>query len=95
MDEGFIKRIRDEDNYTKCHYLPHHPVLKESLTSPVRPVFDASCKTGRNQLLNNCLYKGPNYIELLSVVFMRFRMKLVGALSDITIQMIDVDEEDR
>lgn len=97
IDEGFVKQVNDEANLTKCHYLPHHPVFKESLTTPVRPVFDASCKTGRNPSLNSCLYKGPNYIELLPDVFMRFRMKLVGALSDIrkAFQMIDVDIGDR
>lgn len=96
IDEGFVKQVSEENSLTKCHYLPHHPVFKESLTTPVRPVFDASCKTGRNPSLNNCLYKGPNYIELLSDVFMRFRLKLVGA-SDIrkAFQMIDVDHSDR
>lgn len=97
IEEGFIERVKQDDNYIKCHYLPHHPIFKESLTTPVRPVFDASCKIGRNPSLNECLYKGPNCIEFLPTILMKFRMKLVGVAADIrkAFQMINVYEEDR
>lgn len=96
LDEGFIEKVNIEEN-VKGHYLPHHPVFKESITTPVRPVFDASCKTSMGYSLNDCLYKGPNYIDSLPGKLIRFRMKAVGVLSDIrkAFQMIDVDENDR
>jgi hypothetical protein len=68
MEEGFIEEVKGEkiDQNYSVHYLPHRPVFKpESLTTPVRPVFDASCKTGRNPSLNECMEKGPNLLELI------------------------------
>lgn len=96
FDEGFIEKLVNVNN-ENGHYLPHHPIFKDSITTPVRPVFDASCKTQINLSLNDCMYKGPNYIESLPAKLIRFRMKLVGVLSDIrkAFQMIEVDENDR
>ena len=85
---------REEDG----HYLPHRPVFKpESLTTPIRPVFDASCKIGNNPSLNQCLEKGPNLLELIPSVLLRFREREVGVISDIrkAFQMISVDQNDR
>lgn len=83
LEEGFIEDAIDEVDPFKCHYLPHRPIFKDSVTTPVRPAFDASCKVGRHPSLNDCLYKGPNHIEQLPDVLMRFRAKKVGALADI------------
>lgn len=64
---------------------------------PVRPVFDASCKMGRHPSLNECLEKGPNVIELLVAVFIRFRLGPIGVISDIrkAFQMIAVQNKDQ
>lgn len=96
IDEGYIELVNEEEN-GKGHYLPHHPVFKDSITTPVRPVFDASCKTPQHYSLNDCLYKGPNYIESLPAKLIRFRMKPVGVLADIrkAFQMIEIDENDK
>jgi len=37
------------------HYLPHRPVVKESGTTKVRPVFDASARERGQPSLNQCL----------------------------------------
>ncbi|UYV70918.1 hypothetical protein LAZ67_8001097 [Cordylochernes scorpioides] len=47
------------------HFLPHRPVYKNSPTTPVRPVFDASCIVGNNVSLNQCLETGDNLIQLI------------------------------
>ncbi|OXA52865.1 Pro-Pol polyprotein [Folsomia candida] len=97
-EEGIVEEVNvyhlDDLN---CHYLPHHPVFKESVTTPVRPVFDASCKTKRYPSLNDCLHKGPNLMELIPSVLLRFREKKIGVVSDVrkAFQMIDVQESDR
>jgi len=52
------------DNLT--FYMPHRPVVKESsVSTKVRPVFDASAKDINGLSLNDCLYTGPNLIPSL------------------------------
>jgi len=60
-------------------------------------VYDASCKTGRHPSLNQCLEKGPNLLELIPSILLRFREDRIGVVSDIrkAFQMIEVAEEDR
>jgi len=92
----FIEVCPSEETKSS-HFLPHRPVYKlESETTPVRPVFDASCKVGRNPSLNDLLEKGPNFIELIPSVMLRFRERRVGVISDIkkAFQMIQVSEPD-
>ncbi|UYV72198.1 hypothetical protein LAZ67_9002154, partial [Cordylochernes scorpioides] len=38
--ERFIEEV--EDKWEECSYLPHRPVLKDSHTTPIRPIFDAN-----------------------------------------------------
>ncbi|UYV82752.1 hypothetical protein LAZ67_22000735 [Cordylochernes scorpioides] len=59
--EDFIEEIPMGINDSKIHYLPHRPVYKPgSLTTPIRPVFDASCKGANGLAINDCLETGPN-----------------------------------
>ena len=98
MEEGIVELVPSEDEAIQnCHYLPHHAVYKESLTTPVRPVFDASAKNNRSPSLNDCLYKGPNLLELIPSVLLRFRENKIGVTADIrkAFQMIEVAANDR
>jgi hypothetical protein len=79
LAEGIIEVVKGDS--PSCHFLPHRPVFKpESRTTPVRPVFDASCKHGRNPSLNDLLQKGPNLIELIPTILLRFRRYRVGVV---------------
>lgn len=98
LKEGFIEIVQNPNQDENSHDLPHRAVFKpESLTTPVRPVFDASCKIGRSPSLNDCLEKGPNLLELIPALLVRFREKKVGVISDVrkAFQMIEVEESDR
>jgi len=98
LAEGIIELDVQVEKEIPCHFLPHRPVFKpESLTTPVRPVFDASNKTKRTPSLNECLHKGPNQLELIPSVMMRFRENQIGVIADIrkAFQMIEVNKEDR
>ncbi|UYV73196.1 hypothetical protein LAZ67_10002163 [Cordylochernes scorpioides] len=64
------------------NYLPHRPVLKDSHTTPIRPVFDASCKKKGLLSLNQCLEKGDNLIELIPDLLLRFRLGKYGIIAD-------------
>lgn len=93
--EGFI--AQSSEVRVTGHYLPHRPVFKESTTTPVRPVFDASCKVGHNPSLNETLHKGPNLLELIPSLLLRFRENAIGVTADIrkAFQMVEVREEDQ
>jgi hypothetical protein len=98
LSEGIIEEVTDVQGENGTHYLPHRAVLKpESTTTPIRPVFDASCKTGRNPSLNDCLEKGPNLLDLIPSILLRFREGKLGVISDIrkAFLMLDVHEKDR
>lgn len=100
-DEGIIEEViiqNEEISSMKGHLIPHHAVFKpESKTTPVRPVFDASCKVGRYPSLNECLEKGPNLIELIPTSMFHFREYKIGVISDIrkAFLIIEVQEQDQ
>ncbi|UYV84444.1 hypothetical protein LAZ67_X002193 [Cordylochernes scorpioides] len=93
--EKFIEEV--EDKWEECSYLPHRPVLKDSHTTPIRPVFDASCKKKGLPSLNQCLEKGDNLIELIPDLLLRFRLGKYGIIADIrkAFLQIQVREEDQ
>ncbi|UYV80042.1 hypothetical protein LAZ67_18001485 [Cordylochernes scorpioides] len=93
--EKFIEEV--EDKWEECSYLPHRPVLKDSHTTPIRPVFDASCKKKGLPSLNQCLEKGDNLIELIPDLLLRFRLGKYGIIADMrkAFLQIQVREEDR
>lgn len=95
--EGIIEQIEGEE-VTGGHYLPHRPVVKkESVTTKIRPVFDASAHEKGKPSLNHCLEKGPNLIELIPSMLLRFRENKIGVVSDIkkAFLQISIDERDR
>ena len=83
LDAGIIETVPENEIEDWGHYLPHRPVFKENSTTQVRPVFDASAKGKGRPSLNDCLHTGPNLIELVSSVLLRFREGNIGVISDI------------
>ncbi|GFX47650.1 uncharacterized protein TNCV_699041 [Trichonephila clavipes] len=66
------------------NYLHHRPVLKpSSVTTPIRPVFDASARLPNHPSLNQCLECGPHLIELLPGLLLRLREGEFGVIGDI------------
>ncbi|XP_054706598.1 uncharacterized protein LOC129216408 [Uloborus diversus] len=82
-DSGIIEEVKQCENIDSGHYLPHRPVIKESSSTPVRPVFDASARTKFSPSLNQCLEAGPNLIELIPSLLLRFRENKYGVVADI------------
>ncbi|XP_064650936.1 uncharacterized protein LOC135502211 [Lineus longissimus] len=76
-------------------YLPHHPVVKvSSLTTKVRPVFDASAKGYNKVSLNDCMESGPALQPSLVDVLIRFRRWRVGLIADITKAFLQIKVRD-
>jgi len=67
---GFIKKVNN-DTTSGVHYLPHRPVKKDSITMPIRIVYDCSCQEQVSSAsLNDCLMVVPNN---LCAILLRFR----------------------
>ena len=66
-------------------YVSHHPVYKESKTTPVRPVTNSSLKNRTCGLSpNECMGKPPNALSSLFEVFLRWRTYPVALNLDLT-----------
>lgn len=98
LNSNFIEIVQDIETENRCHYLPHHCVLKQSETTPVRVVFDCSSRAKESlHSLNDCLFSGPPLLNELVGVFLRFRYHKYACVSDIekAFLMVELDEEDR
>ena len=61
---GFIEQVQMTSSMTTVHYIPHHPVRKESSTTPIRIVYDCSYRQSQDQpSLNDCLMVGPTFLN--------------------------------
>ncbi len=74
--EGFVRQVQFPSEQV-AHLLPHFPVLKESKSTPVRPVMDCSVS------LNRYLLAGPSLINEVLVVLLRFRSGLFSFSGDV------------
>ncbi|XP_015591326.1 uncharacterized protein LOC107265917, partial [Cephus cinctus] len=81
--EKIIERVPEEEVDDWGHYLPHRHVVKENSTTVLRPVFDASATQPPHPSLNKCLHKGPNLIEEVPAILLRFQTNNIGVVADI------------
>ena len=84
-------------NPQEGHFLPHHLVLKESETTPLRIVYNASSKKQTSKSLNDCLLSGPSLTALLYDKLIKFRGNSFAVIANIekAFHRILVAEEDR
>ena len=65
------------------YYAPHHAVWKDDSTStPCRPVFDTSANCG-GIVINTFWAKGPDLINNLFGILLRFREGQIALIGDI------------
>ncbi|XP_012228825.2 uncharacterized protein [Linepithema humile] len=70
-----MEAIEDSELTEPGYYLPHHPVIKDtSLTTKLRVIFDASCKTSTGYSLNDVLMVGPVLQPDILDIILRFRL---------------------
>ena len=98
LEQGIMERV-DKKKGDLIHYLPHHPVVrKESETTKLRVVYDASVKSRKgDRSLNECLHTGPPLTPLLFDILVRFRTYPIMLIADMkkAFMQIEVDERDR
>jgi hypothetical protein len=74
--EGFVRVVPHTEDDAK-HFLAHFPIFKESSSTPVRPVMDGKVE------LNKYVLAGPNLLNDVVDVLMRFRSGLVAYSGDV------------
>ncbi|XP_053390638.1 uncharacterized protein LOC128553494 [Mercenaria mercenaria] len=99
IKKEFIEEVMPTDEPGKrVHYIPHHAVKKESSTTPIRIVYDCSCRMSRNHpSLNDCLQSTPPQLNDLAAILVRFRFHKFAVVSDIEKAFLNVGlhEKDR
>ena len=83
LNEGIIEKVCESEVSNNGHYLSHRAVVKSDSSTKIRTVFDASAREKNYPALNQCLYKGPNVIELMQSITLRFRKRKLGVIADI------------
>ena len=96
---GFIEKVHPSNiQNNEVHYIPHHPVHKNSLTTPVRIVYNCSCRQSKHGVsLNDCLMVGDPPLNDLCGILIRFRFHQYALSTDIEKAFLHVklDEQDR
>lgn len=82
IERGFLKKC-DQRSKDRVFYLPHHAVLKDSTTTKVRPVYNASQKSSNGMALNDVLMKGPKLQQDIFNIMLRFRVNKIAFTADI------------
>ena len=98
QSRDFIERVNNpETTNGVCHYIPHHAVLKDSITTPLRIVYDCSFKQGEQPSLNDCLQPGPPLLNDLTGILLRFRLHQYAITADIekAFLHVNLDQADR
>ncbi|XP_022817932.1 uncharacterized protein LOC111350544 [Spodoptera litura] len=85
IEQGHLEKVPEKEIDKRSLYLPHHAVIRDDKeSSRTRVVFDASCKGSNNLSLNDELLVGPQLQEDLRNILMRWRMKRICLVADIT-----------
>ena len=94
LHNDFVEEV--DDPQIKGHYLSHHGVAKESSTTPLRVIFNASAKTKSSILsLNDALETGPSLTEKLANSLLSFRMGKFAIIADISKAFLRIGLQDQ
>ena len=87
LESGITEIVSKEDlkKTSNFHYICMSMVFKESETTPVRPVFNANLEFGDEKTsFNKQLLEGPNLLQQLPKLMIKFRCHRFVALLDIS-----------
>jgi len=80
------------------HYIPHHPVYKNSSTTPICIVYNCSCRQSpKHASLNDCLLVGDTPLIIVYEILLRFRLHCYALSTNIEMAFLHVklNERDR
>ena len=79
LEKGYLRVVsREEPREGQKFYIPMFPKVRESSTTPVRPVLAANAKHQLGRSLNQAIFPGPNLANPLIKVLTRFRKNPVA-----------------
>ena len=86
LDKGYVVRFKDahkvESRSEREWYLPHHPVVNPNKSGKVRRVLNEAAKF-HGASLNKSLLTGPDLLQNLIYVLLRFRQHPFDVSADI------------
>ena len=84
LANDYAEVVLDEqiDESHRVWYIPHHPVLNPRKPEKVRVVYDCAARSNHTSLNNN-LMTGPDLVNKLFKVLLRFRKEKIAIVSDI------------
>lgn len=93
--KGFLED--DKSDPKDSYFLPHTAVLRDSITTKCRVVFDASAKTSTNVSLNDLIPVGPTIQSDLFSILLRLRLGNYVLSADIKMmyRCIDIHPHDQ
>lgn len=84
LEKGYAERVPDNQCQTsnRVWYIPHHPVVNPNKPDKLRIVYDCAAKS-HGVSLNEKLMKGPDLVNRLIGVLLRFRKEQIAIVADI------------
>ncbi|GFY71088.1 integrase catalytic domain-containing protein [Trichonephila inaurata madagascariensis] len=98
VKKGIIEEVLDPEKPKNrpVFYLPHQIVIrKESITTKLRIVFDASAHEIGEFSLNDCLFQGENLNPNIIRLLINFRLFKVAFLADIEKAFLQISLSDK
>ena len=86
LERGAAVKLTEEELQTwkgPINYISHHGVERDSASTPLRIVTNSSLNNGGNSL-NSCLIGGPNSLNPMLDIALRFRCYECGLVFDLT-----------
>ena len=98
LDKSYAEMIAEEEDFssTRVWYLPHHGVTTVKKPDKLRVVYDCAAKYQGASLNDRC-YQGPDLINNLLHVLLRFRQHSIAIQADIEAMynQVVIPKEDR
>ncbi|XP_026481068.1 uncharacterized protein LOC113387893 [Ctenocephalides felis] len=79
---SFLGHVNDSAA-NEGYYIPHFAVIKDSSSTPLRIVFDASAKNAEFPFLNANLFSGPKLQSNIITILLNFRFGEIALTADI------------
>lgn len=71
---NFIKKTNNTQPTNNTHYIPHHPIKKNSTTTPIKIIYNYNFHSSfDNPNLNNYLHTNPPFLNNIYSILLRFR----------------------